>query len=95
MPDFDYAGLTIGGVGLAWLITRLVEFLKVQGLSGKRWIWATAFVLGGTAAGLAGAMEQGLIPEAAMPWIIVGAYVFGGGVAACAAIGDYELNHKG
>ena len=92
MESFDFAGLAIGGVALVWLIPRLVEFAKVLGLSGKPQIWALAFVLGVGFAAVAAAMNEGLLPAEAMPWARVVALALGGGVAACGAIGDYELN---
>lgn len=92
--DFDFTQLAIGGVALVYLIPRLVEFLKVAvHLEGKGRIWIVAFALGFVLAGLAAAISEGLVPAAALPWIRVVAVALGGAVAACAAIGDYELNH--
>ena len=94
MEAFDFAAITVGGVGLVWLLPRLVEFLKVAtGLSGKRPIWIVAGALGAVGAGLAGALSQGLIPASAIPWINVAMWALGGLVAACAAVGEYELSH--
>ena len=95
MEAFDFAAIAIGGVSLTWLLPRLIEFLKVAtGLSGQRPIWIVAGALGFVGAGLAGALSQGLIPATAMPWINVAMWALGGLVAACAAVGEYELNHK-
>lgn len=94
MPAFDFTSLAIGGVALVYLIPRLVEFIKVvSGLSGQARVWALAGGLGFVLAAGAGAIDQGLVPAAALPWVNVVAIGLGGVVAACAAIGDYELNH--
>jgi len=93
--EFDFIAITIGGVGLVWLLPRLVEFIKVAtGLTGQRPIWIVAGCLGAGFAGLAGAMGEGLISVGALPWIKVGMMALGGLVAACAAVGEYELSHK-
>jgi len=90
---FEYEKIAIGGVALVWLLPRLVEFLKVLGLQGKARIWAVVFALGGGLAGLAATINQGLFPQAALPWVNVAMWVLGGGAAACAAIGDYHLTN--
>lgn len=93
--DFNFADIAIGGVALVYLIPRLVEFLKTAvGLSGTRNIWIVAGVFGFTLAGLAAALNEGLVPGPALPWIRVASVGLGGLVAACAAVGDYELNKK-
>ena len=95
MPQFDFAQLAIGGVALVWLIPRVVQFLKTAfHLSGTRDIWIVVFGLGLFFSGLAAAISEGLIPEAAMPYIRVGMIALGGAVAACGAIGEYELKEK-
>jgi len=91
--DFDFSGIAIGGVALVYLIPRLVEFLKTAAnLQGTRNIWTVAGAFGFILAGLAAALQKGLIPGPALPWIEVVAVGLGGLVAACAAVGDYELN---
>jgi hypothetical protein len=93
--DFQFADIAIGGVALVYLIPRLVEFLKTSaGLSGTRNIWLVAGGLGFLLAALSAALNEGLVPGPALPWIRVVAVGLGGLVAACAAVGDYELNHK-
>lgn len=93
--DFEFANIAIGGVALVYLIPRLVEFLKTAaGLSGTRNIWIVAGALGFVLAAGAAALSKGLVPGPALPWIEVGAVGLGGLVAACAAVGDYELSHK-
>lgn len=93
--DFDVTTIAIGGVALVYLLPRLIEFVKVLGLKGKPQIWGAAFGLGILFAGVAAAIEEGLIPPVAMPWVNVVVMALVGGVAACAAIGDYELSHPG
>ena len=95
MPDFDFSQLAIGGVALVYLIPRLIEFIKkTTGLHGKARIWLISGGLGFGFAAFAAAVNQGLVPEAALPWVNVAMVGLGGLVAACAAIGDYELNHR-
>jgi len=95
MPQFDFAQLAIGGVALVWLIPRIVQFLKTAfHLNGTRDIWIVVFCLGLSFSGLAASISEGLIPEAAMPYIRVGMIALGGAVAACGAIGEYELKEK-
>ena len=94
MPEFDFTALIIGGVGLAYLIPRLVQFVKVvTGLRGQGRIWALAGGLGFVLAALAAAIDQGLVPAVALPWVNVVAVGLGGMVAAAAGVGEYELNH--
>jgi len=95
MPQFDFAQLAIGGVALVWLIPRVVQFLKTAfHLSGTRNIWIVVFGLGLFFSGLAAAISEGLVPETAMPYIRVGMIALAGAVAACGAIGEYELKEK-
>jgi hypothetical protein len=95
VPQFDFQTIAIGGVALVYLIPRLVEFIKVvTGVAGKARVWALAGGLGFVLAALAAAIDQQLIPAVALPWVNVAMVGLGGLVAACAAIGDYELNHK-
>ena len=93
MPSFDFQELAIGGVALVFLIPRLVEFIKVvSGLSGQARVWALAGGLGFVLAALTSAINQGLVPAVALPWVNVFVLGLAGIVCACAAIGDYELN---
>ena len=95
MPQFDFAQLAIGGIALVWLIPRVVQFLKTAlGLSGTRNIWIVVFALGLVFSALAAAINEGLVPDAAMPYIRVAMIGLGGAVAACGAIGEYELKEK-
>jgi hypothetical protein len=86
----DVSKLAIGGVALLPLIIGLVEFSKRLGLKGN-WLIGEAFVLGTAFAGVWGALQQGLMPAPATPWITVGVMALGGGVAAFAAVGNYDL----
>ena len=90
----DVTEIAIGGVALVWLIPRLTEFLKVLGLTGKRNIWIAVFVVGLLFSGVAAALSEGLIPAIALPWVRVGAVALGGALAACASIGEYELQKR-
>jgi len=89
--SFEFAAIAVGGVSLVWLIPRIVQALKTWGLSGTKPITAVVFALGGILSGLAGAINEGLIPPVALPWIRVGLWVLGGGAAAVGAVGEYEL----
>lgn len=92
---FDFQNIAIGGVALVYLLPRLVEFVKVVfKLKGQGRIWALAGGLGFGLAALAASIDQGLIPEVALPWVSVVMVGLGGLVAACAAIGDYEIKRK-
>lgn len=96
MPDlgFDLGAVAIGGVLIIPLIIGLVEFLKGQGLEGKRAIMLASFALGVIGLGVAGAIEEGLIPISALAWIRVIIWALAGGVAACSAMGLYDLSKR-
>ena len=95
MSQFDFTELAIGGVALVWIIPRIVEFLKTgMGLSGTRNIWIVVFFLGLFFSGVAAAIGEGLVPYAALPYIRVGMIALGGAVAACGAIGEFEMQRK-
>ena len=93
--SFNFPELLIGGVALAWLLPRLVEFCKEAfGLQGKRNIWIVAGTLGFLFAAVAAARDEGLIPAIALPWIRVVVMGLGGLVAACGAVGEYLLSKQ-
>jgi uncharacterized membrane protein len=95
VPQFDFTELAIGGVALVWIIPRIVEFLKTGlNLSGTRNIWIVVFCLGLFFSGMAAAISEGLIPPVALPYIRVAMIALGGAVAACGAIGEFELQRK-
>jgi hypothetical protein len=90
----DFSKLAIGGVALIPLIIGLVEFAKTQGLQGRRWFMMLAFILGILFAGMAQAISEGLIPVVALAWVRVAVVAIGGAIAACAAMGLYDLVDK-
>ena len=83
----DYS---IAGVLILPLIVGLVEFAKDYGIEGK-WSRLFAVALGLLFGGLWYAINQGIIPEAAMPWI--GIPVFGLAFGLGAA-GLYDLGKR-
>lgn len=95
MSEFEFAAIAIGGVALSQLIPRWIEFLKTAvGLAGTRNIWIVAGCMGGVFSALAGAIMEGLIPAAWMPFIKVGMYALMGVVAAAGAVGEFELKKR-
>ena len=86
----DFTQLAIGGVALIPLVIGLVEFSKKMGNKG-RGLEILALACGIVAAGTWGAIQQGLIPEAALPWVRVVFIALGGGIASVAAMGNYDL----
>ena len=86
----DLTNVAIGGVSIAVLIPGLVEFSKKLGLKGNGLV-VLAFVLGTLFAGVYGALELGLIPDAATPWVTVCVLSLGGGVAGLSLCGYYDL----
>lgn len=89
----DFTKLAVGGVALIPLIVGLVEFSKQMGNKGKG-LQILSFVLGIAFAGTWSAIQQGLVPAMALPWVQVGFVALGGGVAAMAAMGNYDLIKK-
>lgn len=83
----DYA---ISGIAVLPLILGLVEFGKKLGVKGNG-STVLALVLGVFFASLYMAMQQGLIPEVALPWISVGVFGLAGGLAAA---GLYDLGKR-
>ena len=90
----DFGKLAIGGVALIPLIIGLVEFAKTQGLQGRRWFMMLAFLLGILFAGISQAINEGLIAGAWLSWLRVFVVSIGGAIAACAAMGLYDLVDK-
>lgn len=86
----DYASLAIGGVAVIPLIVGLVEFAKRLGLQGEGCTVLSA-VLGFVFIALAYSIESGMMPEAAVPWIILFVVGLGGGLAAA---GLYDLSKR-
>lgn len=86
--------LVIGGIGLVVLIPGLLEFLKKIGLSGEKPIIIVGAILGFVFTAFAAALNEGLIPEVALPWIRVVAYGLGGVIASMSSIGNYDIRKK-
>ena len=90
MELIDFGQLAIGGVNLILLVLGWVEAAKRLGISGQG-SFIMALFCGALFAGLWQAMNTGLVPEAALPWIRVVIVGLGGGVAAT---GIYDLGKK-
>ena len=84
---FDVA---IGGVALLTLIPGIVEVFKEFGVSGKGNI-VVAIVSGVVLFGTAQAIELGLMPPNAVPWIELSVYAIGGGLTVC---GYYTITKR-
>jgi hypothetical protein len=50
--------------------------------------------LGVVFAGVAQAINEGLVPALALPWVRVGFVALGGAIAACSAMGLYDVGKK-
>jgi hypothetical protein len=87
----DFSKLAIGGVALIPLIIGLVEFAKTQGLQGRQRLMLLAFILGIVFGGIAQAIGEGLIAAVWLGWVRVIVVAIGGAIAACAAMGLYDL----
>jgi len=94
MDLVDFSKLAVGGVALVPLIIGLVEFAKSQGLEKPRQKMGLAFALGVVFAGVAQAINEGLVPALALPWVRVGFVALGGAIAACSAMGLYDVGKK-
>jgi len=82
--------LAIGGVSLIFLIVGIVETAKRWGVTGKGsevLAFAVAFIL----VGLASALQEGMIPEVALPWIVLVVTALAAGLTAT---GYYDLLKK-
>ena len=78
---FDFAALTVGGVSIALLTFGIVETFKLFGVKD----WGTRVVALGVALVLTAvtlAIEQGLMPAAAIPWIKLAIGTLAGAVSA-------------
>ena len=94
MDLIDFSKLAVGGVLLVPLIIGLVEFAKSQGLQGRHNFMLLAFLLGVAFTGVAQAINEGLVPALALPWVRVGFVALGGAIAACSAMGLYDVGKK-
>ena len=88
MPTFDLS--VLGEYALLLLVPGIVETAKKFGLSGN-WNLGLSLALGMVFAGLAQANAQGLVPEAALPWISVVVVGLGG---ALGVSGYYDIFKK-
>lgn len=88
MPAFDLS--LLGEYALLLLIPGIVETAKKFGLKGN-WNLGLSLILGALFLGLAQAIAQGLVLEAALPWIKIVVVGLGG---ALAASGYYDLFRK-
>jgi hypothetical protein len=88
MPDlgFDFASLAIGGVLLVPLVIGLVQVSKRLGVDGN-WLIVEAFVLASGFGMLAYAINEGLVPALAVPWIRMVVVGLGSGVVGLVASG--------
>lgn len=86
----DFGSFIIGGIPVIVLVIGIVEACKNFGVTGK-WSQVLALALGAFFVGLAQAINAGLIPSAALPWIEVVVIGIGGGLAAT---GLYDLSRK-
>lgn len=80
----------IGGVSVIALVLGIVELSKRLGLQGKG-CEILAVSLGAFFVALAQAIEMGLVPEVALPWITVAVIGIGGGLAA---MGLYDFSKR-
>jgi hypothetical protein len=77
----------VAGVGIIPLVLGLVQFAKKLGVEGNGSL-VLAVVLGFIFSGLAYAMQSGIIPEAALPYISLVIVALSGGLGAA---GLYDL----
>lgn len=80
----------IGGILVIPLVLGIVEFAKNLGLQGRA-CQVLAVVLGAFFIGLSQAIQMGLIPEIALPWISVVVFGIGGGMAT---VGLYDYSKR-
>ena len=80
----------IAGVAILPLILGVVEFAKQFGLKGKG-ATLLSVILGIVFGGLVYAFQEGMIPEAAAPWIQLGVFALAFGLAAS---GLYDLGKR-
>jgi hypothetical protein len=85
-----FDGVLLAGVSVAALILGIVEAAKKFGVTGNG-SFALALVLGVALFGLSKAIELGLIPPEALPWIEVAVFGLGGSLAVT---GLYDLAKK-
>ena len=84
----DWSSFEIGGVSLLLLVPGIVQFTKAVTGIKDHVAEALTVGLGAGFIGLAQAIQLGLVPDAAMPWITVAVVGLGGGLAIA---GYYKL----
>lgn len=91
MQDFgQFFEVVINGVKLIPLIVGLMEVAKVHfNVKGKALVISAIVVLLGMGT-VAGMMAQGLMPDAALPWIDVATYALGFLLSGLAAMGLHD-----
>lgn len=91
MEDFAlFFEVIVNGVKLIPLVVGLMQVAKTHfGLRGRALVISAIAVLLGFGV-MAGMMAEGLIPEAALPWIRVGVYALGFVLSGLAAMGLYD-----
>ena len=90
---FDFQALAIGGVLIIPLVLGLVEFSKRLGVSGN-WCTIEAFVLAAAFGMVAHAVDTGMMPQAAIPWVQMVVVGLGAGIAGLSATGVYDLGKR-
>lgn len=90
---FNFGQLAIGGVLLVPLVVGLVQISKKLGVTGN-WLVVEAFGLADLFGMLAYAVNEGLIPAPAVPWIAMVFVGLGCGVVGLAASGLVSLGKQ-
>jgi len=95
VQDFEqFYEVIVNGVKLIPLVVGLMEVAKVHfGVKGKALVISAIVVLLGTGT-VAGMLAQGLMPEAALPWIDVASYALGFLLSGLAAMGLHDWSKK-
>lgn len=95
MEDFSHLyEVVVNGMKLIPLIVGLMEVAKTQfGVKGKTLVVSALTVLLVIGFG-AGMMAEGLMPEAALPWIDVGVYALAFVLAGAGAMGLHTWSKK-
>lgn len=95
MEDFSHLyEVVVNGIKLIPLIVGLMEVAKTQfGVKGKTLVVSAIAVLLLVGFG-AGMMAEGLMPEAALPWINVGVYALAFVLAGTAAMGLHTWSKR-
>lgn len=90
---FNFGQLAIGGVLLVPLVVGLVQISRKLGVKGN-WLVVEAFGLADVFGMLAYAVNEGLIPAPAVPWIAMVFVGLGCGVVGLSASGLVSLGKQ-